>query len=110
MRARSDREAAEHGPHTLKVWRGTVVGVFGRDVFVELGPRMQGVIAPSSASPRQESITSTTMSGRGPCAAGTGQARGQSSARASSSRRTRGSSGSRSRSDSGNSGTTDRRG
>lgn len=45
MRARSDREAAEHGPHTLKVWRGTVVGTFGRDVFVELGPRMQGVIA-----------------------------------------------------------------
>lgn len=44
MRARSDREASEHGPHTLKVWRGTVVGVFGRDVFVELGPRMQGVI------------------------------------------------------------------
>jgi small subunit ribosomal protein S1 len=45
MRARSDREAAEHGPHTLKVWRGTVVGTFGRDVFVELGPRMQGVIS-----------------------------------------------------------------
>lgn len=43
MRARSDREG-EHGPHTLRVWRGTVVGRFGRDVFVELGPRMQGVI------------------------------------------------------------------
>lgn len=34
----------DHGPHTLKVWRGTVVGTFGNDVFVELGPRMQGVI------------------------------------------------------------------
>lgn len=34
-----------HGSHTLKVWRGTVVGSFGHDVFVELGPRMQGVIA-----------------------------------------------------------------
>lgn len=44
MRARSDREGTEHGPHTLKVWRGTVVGTFGRDVFVELAPRMQGVI------------------------------------------------------------------
>ena len=33
-----------HGSHTLKVWRGSVVGVFGNDVFVELGPRMQGVI------------------------------------------------------------------
>lgn len=36
---------ASHGPHTLKVWRGTVVGVYGDDVFVELGPRMQGVIS-----------------------------------------------------------------
>lgn len=34
----------EHGSHTLKVWKGTIVGVYGRDVFVELGPRMQGVI------------------------------------------------------------------
>lgn len=34
-----------HGPDTLKVWQGTVVGVNGDDVFVELGPRMQGVIS-----------------------------------------------------------------
>ncbi len=34
----------ERGRHTLKVMRGTVVGAHGRDVFVELGPRMQGVI------------------------------------------------------------------
>lgn len=33
-----------HGSHTLRVWNGTVVGLFGNDVFVELGPRMQGVI------------------------------------------------------------------
>ena len=33
------------GPHTLRVWRGTIVGSFGNDIFVELGPRMQGVIA-----------------------------------------------------------------
>lgn len=33
-----------HGSHTLKVWKGTIVGVYGRDAFVELGPRMQGVI------------------------------------------------------------------
>lgn len=33
-----------HGAHTLRVWSGTVVGLFGHDVFVELGPRMQGVI------------------------------------------------------------------
>lgn len=35
----------DHGAHTLKVWRGSVVGVYGDDVFVELGPRMQGVIS-----------------------------------------------------------------
>jgi ribosomal protein S1 len=47
MRARpgDDRPAGGHGPHTLRVWRGTIVGVFGDDVFVELGPRMQGVIS-----------------------------------------------------------------
>lgn len=35
----------DHGPHTLRVWRGVVVGAHGDDVFVELGPRMQGVIS-----------------------------------------------------------------
>jgi small subunit ribosomal protein S1 len=42
---RSSRPEKEHGPHTLRVWPGTVVGLFGDDVFVELGPRMQGVIS-----------------------------------------------------------------
>ncbi|MBL8858067.1 MAG: 30S ribosomal protein S1 [Planctomycetes bacterium] len=42
---RSDKLDPEHGAHTLKVWRGVVVGTFGDDVFVELGPRMQGVIS-----------------------------------------------------------------
>lgn len=28
-----------------RLWRGTVVGVHGKDVFVDLGPRMQGVCA-----------------------------------------------------------------
>ena len=37
--------AREHGSHTLKVYTGTVVGLHGNDVFVELGSRMQGVIA-----------------------------------------------------------------
>jgi len=46
MHARRDeRYETDHGPHTLKVWRGAVVGTFGDDVFVELGPRMQGVIS-----------------------------------------------------------------
>lgn len=34
-----------HGAHTLRVWEGVVVGVHGDDVFVQLGPRMQGVIS-----------------------------------------------------------------
>ena len=38
-------ERERHGPHTLKVWKGTVVGLYGNDVFVELGPRTQGVIS-----------------------------------------------------------------
>ena len=35
----------EHGAHTLEVVEGVVVGVDAREVFVELGPRRQGVIA-----------------------------------------------------------------
>lgn len=38
-------EVPEHGAHTLRPWRGVVVGLGGDDVFVELGPRMQGVIS-----------------------------------------------------------------
>jgi small subunit ribosomal protein S1 len=45
MRPDNSGVGKDHGPHTLKVWRGTVVGVYGDDVFVELGPRMQGVIS-----------------------------------------------------------------
>jgi len=47
MRAREDDNppAKDHGSHTLRVWRGVVVGLFGDDVFVELGQRMQGVIS-----------------------------------------------------------------
>ena len=41
-----DREPErEHGRHTLRVQRGQVVGIAGDDVFVELGPRQQGVIS-----------------------------------------------------------------
>ncbi|HVS19538.1 MAG TPA: hypothetical protein VMT18_13110, partial [Planctomycetota bacterium] len=45
MRPRASSSNKDHGPHTLRVWPGTVVGVHGDDVFVELGPRMQGVIS-----------------------------------------------------------------
>lgn len=37
-------ELGDHGAHTLRVSRGVVVGLHGGDVFVELGPRSQGVI------------------------------------------------------------------
>ncbi|MEM7308647.1 MAG: S1 RNA-binding domain-containing protein [Planctomycetota bacterium] len=36
---------SDHGAHTVRVWQGTIVGVHGDDVFVDLGPRMQGVIS-----------------------------------------------------------------
>ena len=35
----------EHGFHTLRIWQGTVVGLNGDDVFVEFGPRRQGVVS-----------------------------------------------------------------
>ena len=37
-------EVDPRGIHTLRVMMGTVEGVDGRDVFVDLGPRMQGVL------------------------------------------------------------------
>ncbi len=39
------KPGGSHGSHTLKVYTGSVVGLHGNDVFVELGVRMQGVIA-----------------------------------------------------------------
>lgn len=45
MKPPRDRQEKDHGSHTLRVWRGTIVGTNGDDVFVELGPRMQGVIS-----------------------------------------------------------------
>lgn len=40
-----DEPAPERGAHTLRVMSGVVVGFAGDDVFVELGPRMQGVLS-----------------------------------------------------------------
>lgn len=56
----------EHGPHTLRVWTGTVVGVHGDDVFVELGPRMQGVISARELHepPRQGDTHRFTLRGK----------------------------------------------
>jgi len=42
--ARGERGGGDRGP---RLWRGVVVGVSGEDVIVELGPRMQGVLAVS---------------------------------------------------------------
>ncbi|MFT7662319.1 MAG: hypothetical protein ACI87A_000535, partial [Planctomycetota bacterium] len=43
MRRRSV-EPSEHGAHTLREQDGVIIGIDRDDVFVELGPRMQGVI------------------------------------------------------------------
>ena len=42
---RRANEKAEHGAHTLRIVSGEIIGISGDDVFVELGPRMQGVIS-----------------------------------------------------------------
>jgi len=44
MHAGGEFDELERGEHTLRVVEGVVVGVYGSDVFVELGPRQQGVI------------------------------------------------------------------
>lgn len=41
----TDEHDGPRGRHTLRVLRGVVVGRYQRDVFVELGERMQGVLA-----------------------------------------------------------------
>ena len=46
--ASSQEQEKDHGQHTLEVLPGLVVGVNGDDVFVDLGPRRQGVIQASA--------------------------------------------------------------
>ena len=45
QRRNADIPEGGHGEHTLRVWEGVVVGMNGDDVFVELGPRMQGFLS-----------------------------------------------------------------
>ncbi len=40
-----EEEEERHGAHTLRILTGEIIGKSGDDVFVELGPRMQGVIS-----------------------------------------------------------------
>ena len=56
----------DRGRHTLKVMKGTIVGAHGRDVFVELGPRMQGVIGRDafSTAPREGATFDFTLKGQ----------------------------------------------
>ena len=56
----------DHGSHTLRVWNGTVVGLAGDDVFVELAPRMQGVISVRQfdEAPRPGDTFDFTLRGR----------------------------------------------
>jgi len=62
---RSQTAVDERGRHTLKVMQGTIVGTHGRDVFVELGPRMQGVIGYDAfeAEPREGATHDFTLKG-----------------------------------------------
>lgn len=56
----------EHGAHTLRIWRGTVVGSDRSDVFVELGPRMQGVLRADAfeRAPADGDVVDVTLRGR----------------------------------------------
>ncbi|MDG1048766.1 MAG: S1 RNA-binding domain-containing protein [Planctomycetota bacterium] len=60
------QEEPERGAHTLDVVDGTIVGLHGADVFVELGPRKQGVIplAAFETEPRLGEVHQFTLRGR----------------------------------------------
>jgi small subunit ribosomal protein S1 len=57
---------SDHGAHTLRVWEGTITGLYGDDVFVELGPRMQGVVPVRrfARPPRVGDVAEFTLGGR----------------------------------------------
>lgn len=65
-RGRGPERPRDHGPHTLRVYEGTVVGLDRDDVFVELGPRMQGVISlrKFAAPPREGDVFEFTLHGQ----------------------------------------------
>lgn len=50
MASTSD-EAARKSARDRNLKRGTIVGITGKDVFVELGPRMQGVVSTAEFEP-----------------------------------------------------------
>ncbi|MEZ6003213.1 MAG: S1 RNA-binding domain-containing protein [Planctomycetota bacterium] len=64
--ASPEPDESERGDHTLRVHEGTIVGVFGDDVFVDLGPRLQGVASARSfpEPPREGEVHRFTMRGR----------------------------------------------
>lgn len=59
-------EPSERGAHTLDVVEGVITGVYGDDVFVELGPRKEGVITRDAfaAPPAIGQTHSFTLRGR----------------------------------------------
>lgn len=63
-----DRHSHEpaRGSHTLRIWQGTIVDIRGDDVFVDLGPRRQGVISlrAFAAPPRVDEVYDFTLRGR----------------------------------------------
>ena len=61
-----ESEGPPRGDHTLRVHEGTIAGVFGNDVFVDLGPRLQGVLSVDHfpEPPREGEVHRFTMRGR----------------------------------------------
>lgn len=66
MHHSAEESLSGHGNHTLRVWRGMVIGLAGDDVFVELGPRMQGVISLRAfdTTPAENETYEFTLRGR----------------------------------------------
>ncbi len=63
----SEPPERSHGSHTLEVREGVIVGIDRDDVFVELGPRMQGVISARDFGSEVPAVGEThefTMRGR----------------------------------------------
>ncbi len=56
----------QRSANSLRVHEGTIVGVFGRDVFVDLGPRLQGVLCVSAfpETPHEGEVHEFTLRGR----------------------------------------------
>ncbi|MDF1838378.1 MAG: S1 RNA-binding domain-containing protein [Planctomycetota bacterium] len=62
----SSDATVQRDSQSLRVHEGTIVGIFGNDVFVDLGPRLQGVLSVSAfpEPPHEGDLHNFTLRGR----------------------------------------------